>query len=134
MQPRDYEILKEIAERAHGTKMCQLCHASYTKKQPHDEDCPIGKYERMDFIPAIQQSTVRPKVLEFEALASNGLRIIWNGTRNCSIEGKDGDEWKPLKYVRNITISFGVEDQIPVVKMEYYIIKDGRETMYPTPA
>jgi hypothetical protein len=121
LMPPDYDLLKRIAERARGTKRCQLCGASYTKHQNHDEDCPVGMWIKSSAFPELRKAAIRPEVLDFEALVSNGLRIRYEGPDKCWIEAKDGDNWRPLKYVRNVNISVGVDHEPPMVKMEYYL-------------
>lgn len=36
----------DLLTRARGTRRCQICGASYTKGQDHDQDCPVGLVEQ----------------------------------------------------------------------------------------
>ena len=41
------KVLREVAARAHGTKICQLCRANYVKGEEHEDDCPIKKLDTL---------------------------------------------------------------------------------------
>ena len=65
---------------------------------------------------------IETKNLEVELAGKNGIRLMWNGPRQCTVEVKDGDVWRELKCVQNIKILVGIDHILPKVHIDYVVL------------
>ena len=79
--------------------------------------------DKEDFEPIKPQEAIfNPEVGELVIMGKNGLKVVWDKShpRNTLIEVKDGDVWKKLPYVQQLTINFNM-DSLPKVTIQYII-------------
>lgn len=74
----------------------------------------------------IEHETTEAEVKEGHLIAENsvdGIRIIWNGPINVTIEMKGHDgEWRVVPQVTDMTIHFSAEQPYPTIRMGKIIL------------
>jgi len=65
---------------------------------------------------------LQPQEFDVEVAGKNGIRVRGTSSHDCMIEFKDGDEWKPLKYVQSLTIELNVDNPLPKIKIGYIVV------------
>ena len=65
---------------------------------------------------------LQPQEFDVEVAGKNGIRVRGTSLHDCVIEFKDGDAWKPLKYVQGIYIELDVNNPLPKVQVSYIVV------------
>lgn len=68
-------------------------------------------------------------IVEVELEGKNGLRVMWNGShQKCIIEMKCNDgKWRPLSGVQEVEIRISVDEQLPIIKIDQFVIPGIKE-------
>lgn len=49
----------------------------------------------------------------------NGIRVLWNGPHQCTVERLDVDgEWRQMKGVQRVEVVFDVKEILPIIKID----------------
>ena len=65
---------------------------------------------------------LQPQEFDIEVAGKKGIRVRGTSSHDCVIEFKDGNAWKPLKYVQGIYIELDVNDPFPNVRVRYIVV------------
>lgn len=90
-----------------------------------------AKHTVNDNKPYIVQAKGSIPIVEVELEGKNGLRVMWNGSREkCSIEMKcDDGKWRTLSGVQEVEVRISVDEPLPIIKINQFVIPDVKEKM-----